>query len=93
MGVGRGQELLHMRLKSCIQTVVDVHQTLKTQELAPELEDRFHELKQILVNLDVAAIDEGEVARVESATNYLLSELKPITRLRNVDSLSQDTVH
>ena len=84
---------LHLRLQSCIQTVLEVHQALDTSQLVPELTDRFLELKQTLLDLDAAVIEEDDVKRVEAATNRLLGELKPLLEIRGLDKLSQETAH
>jgi len=87
------QKLLHLRLKSCVQTVLEVHQALTTSQLVPDLEARFKELRDVLSLLDSAAVGEEEVRRVERATNFLLSELKPLTRLKGLDRLTSNPVH
>jgi hypothetical protein len=84
---------LHLRLKSCIQTVVDIHQALDSARLVPDLTQRFAELKDLLLKLDPAAIREEDVARVESATNHLLGELKPLLKISGLDHVAAAQRH
>ncbi len=83
----------HLRLHSCIQTVLEVHQRLTTVELMPDLEKRFEELKEILISLDATEVRESDVRLVERATNHLLGELQPLMAFQGLDRLVEDPVH
>lgn len=86
-------QTLHLRLSSCIQTMIEVHEVLNVPELMPELGPRFEELKKTLARLAAISFVEEDVCRVEEATNRLMAELRPIVGLEDRERLFGESTH
>ena len=69
-------ETLYLRLKTCVDTVLEVKTSLEGIEAVQELVDSFDELQKALKTVDPDLITESEVLKVESATNQLMEQLK-----------------
>jgi copper chaperone CopZ len=73
-------ETLYLRLKTCVDTVLEVKASLEGIEAVHELVDSFDELQKALKTVDPDLITESEVLKVESATNQLMEQLKYLIR-------------
>ena len=67
---------LHMRLRSCLQTILDLEPELKTIRSAEPLLMEFTVLKEIYGRLDTILLYEDDVRRIEEATTTFFEELK-----------------
>ena len=76
MELSGADNILHLRLNSCLETVLRFQRVISRSALAPELDGRFSDLMELVSALDSSAMDEREVAEVELATNNLLSNMK-----------------
>lgn len=65
-----------LRVESCIGTIIDVQRTLSAEYEDQTLLEQFEELKQALDELDMSSVCEGDVLKVEQATNALLKEFR-----------------
>jgi hypothetical protein len=65
-----------LRVESCIGTIIDVQRTLSAEYEDQSLLDQFEELKEALSDLDLSGVCEGDVLKVEQATNVLLMEFQ-----------------
>ncbi len=81
MELNRNPNLLHLRLSSCLETVLEVQRTLTDSGLDIDLVVRLTDLKDMLHNMDELNVAEKDVSDMESATNHLLEALKPILDL------------
>ena len=87
------RQTLYLRLSSCIQTMIEVHEVLNVPELMPELSPRFEELKKTLARLTAVSFVEEDVCRVEEATNRLMSDLRSIVGLEDRERLFSESTH
>ena len=81
-----GREL-QLRIDHCRRTIADVKKALRTEELRPELAAPFRHLGAALARVDVSQLDERELAKIETATNKLLSEFRNLYlqgKLKNI---------
>ncbi|MDR1776872.1 MAG: hypothetical protein LBR31_03460 [Desulfovibrio sp.] len=74
--------ILHMRLKNCIQTILELEPELSEQLWAPFLNNEISVLKTYLQQADDMVLNEEDVSRLEKATANFLSELKFTTQDR-----------
>jgi len=93
MELNRALQKNLLRLRSCIETILEIHQALKTETLAPDLARRLDELKSLMSRLEHASLVEQDVSLVESATNHLLRELEPLIEARGLEKIFKETIH
>ena len=62
MELSHTDSILHLRLNSCLETVLEFQRVLSRSSLAPELDGRFSELMDLVSGLDSSAMAEKEVA-------------------------------
>lgn len=67
---------LQIRLRSCLQAILDLEPELKTIHLAEPLLEEFALLKNIYEKLETVFVQEDDVKRIEDATSNFLAELK-----------------
>lgn len=79
---------LRLRLQSCIDTVLEIHQVIATARMEPDMRTRFEELRRVLASVQTTKIDEAEVRQVEEATEHLLGKLTPLINLLDADPRS-----
>ncbi|GHV54430.1 hypothetical protein FACS1894206_07200 [Deltaproteobacteria bacterium] len=67
---------LHIRLRSCLQTILELEPELQTIEMAEPLLAEFSVLKGIYNKLETLLIFEDDVRRIEEATAHFLEEIQ-----------------
>ncbi len=93
MELSHTDSILHLRLNSCLETVLEFQRVLSRSSLAPELDGRFSELMDLVSGLDSSAMAEKEVAEVESATNDLLGVMKPFLDLTETNGVTDQVLN
>ena len=73
--VNMDNSLLKMRLRSCLQTILELEPCLAQIDAGPQMHKEFEALKRFLQDLDQLNLTEADVLRVESSTNIFLEEL------------------
>ncbi len=71
----REYNILQSRLRSCLQTILDLEPDLEVFESGYNFSKDISALKDFLKNMETANIDEGDVLRIEKATANFLKEL------------------
>jgi hypothetical protein len=69
---------LQLRIDHCRRTIADVEKAWCTEELRPEIAVPFRRLRAALARVDVSQLDERELAKIETATNELLSAFRTL---------------
>ena len=77
--------ILHLRLNSCLEAVLQAQEVIDESGLVPDLADQFIDLKAMLLDYEATDLAEQEVAQVEEATNRLLGFLKPFLELTGAE--------
>ena len=67
--------LLQTRLRSCLQTIIELEPTIAQTEIGPKMLVEFEILKKFLKDMDKLSLTEADVERVENSTNVFLQEL------------------
>ena len=67
---------LHLRLRSCLQAILDLEPELQTLRSAKPLLSELSVLKDIYGRLETLVIKEEDVRRIEEATANFFEELK-----------------
>ena len=67
---------LYLRLRSCLQTILELEPELETLRPAETLLSEFSVLKDIYNRLETLMIQEEDVQRIEDATAHFLKELE-----------------
>lgn len=67
---------LYLRLRSCLQAILEFESELKNTRVAEPLLAEFSVLKEIYNRLESLLIQEDDVKRIEDATAHFLKELK-----------------
>ncbi len=67
---------LHMRLKNCLQTILELEPALERLELGHVLLKDYATLRSFIEKLEQVALQEDDVQRIEHATSNFLEELK-----------------
>jgi hypothetical protein len=71
-----------MRIENCVNTIIEVHKFLGSQQISPEIIDQFRRLKDVVEVLNIGKVTEDDIEKIELATNSLLSELKVLFNCR-----------
>lgn len=67
---------LQIRLKNCLQTILELEPAIGANEEGHIFFREFHTLKAFLDRVDGMSLVEDDVARLESATANFLAELR-----------------
>ena len=67
--------ILKTRLRSCLQTILELEPCLVNTDVGPKMHKEFEGLKRFLQELDQLNLTEADVVRVETSTNTFLEEL------------------
>ncbi|MBQ4133394.1 MAG: hypothetical protein IJD04_06665 [Desulfovibrionaceae bacterium] len=67
--------LLKTRLRSCLQTILELEPCLVQTEVGPKMQKEFDALKRFLLELEHLSLTEEDVERVEISTNIFLEEI------------------
>lgn len=67
---------LHTRLRSCLQTILDLEHSLGQMDVAQPILAEFAMLKEIYGRLETLLVQEEDVRRIEDATANFLFELR-----------------
>lgn len=73
---------MHCRLRSCLQTILDLEEDLVLVPAGQGLLNEFPALKKVLAHLEDVEVSEADVLRIERATANFLSELAENIHLR-----------
>ncbi|MFH1138143.1 MAG: hypothetical protein V1816_18890 [Pseudomonadota bacterium] len=68
------------RLKSCLETIIDVRTAVEAGFLEPGLTEKFCRLEKFLQVADLTGVSEQEISLVEEAVNRLLKEWSIFSR-------------
>ncbi len=75
--------ILHARLKNCLQTIVELEPALSRLTIHSELIGEFKHLKSIISKIPQLEISLEEVDRIETATCMFLKEMEvPFSKLK-----------
>lgn len=67
---------LHDRLRNCLQTILDLEQSLGQMDVTKPILAEFVMLKEIYERLETLFVQEDDVRRIEDATANFLLELR-----------------
>lgn len=67
---------LHLRLKNCLQTILDLEPEIERLDLGHVLLKEYAQLKSFIDKLGQVNLEEEDVNRIEAATENFLEELK-----------------
>jgi cell division FtsZ-interacting protein ZapD len=67
---------LRLRVENCVDTILDLNERLGEGKIRPEIIKQFERLKESLKNMTDESVDEGDIDRIEEATNQLLAEIR-----------------
>ncbi len=84
---------LRLRVESCVSTILDLNKYLGEGKIKPEVIEQFEKLRDSLHYLTDETVNEGDIHRIEEATNQLLAEMKPIFEKDPAKSLHSGHLH
>ncbi len=84
---------LSARISNCLQTILELEPDLERLRLGHVLIKEFTILKSFLARMDRIDIDEGDVIRIETATENFLRELKTPLALVELERIRKYIVH
>ena len=64
-----------LRLASCVKTIIEVHSCLFPKQPDQYTIKKFEQLKKTLDKIVLDELSEGDIRRIEEATNQVLTEL------------------
>lgn len=67
---------LHMRLKNCLQTILELETDMSSLQMRSEFESELETLKEYLSRIEQLSLAEDDVLRLERATANFLEELR-----------------
>lgn len=67
---------LRLRVENCVDTILDLNERLGEGKIRPEIIKQFERLKESLKTMTDESVDEGDIDRIEEATNQLLAEIR-----------------
>lgn len=71
-----GTDEKHLRLSSCIRTLIDIHASFTSAGNHEALMARLENLETALAHLTFDSVPDSEILRVEDATNRLMDEMR-----------------
>ncbi len=76
-------DVLHLRLRSCLQAILDLEQSFTETDLknCAELRELFATLKESIGRLDEIHCESEDVERIEQAVAVFLREVKPTAQI------------
>ena len=75
--------LLHVRLKNCLQTILELEPDMSSLHLRTEFRTELETLKEYLNRVEDLDLAEEDVLRLERATANFLDELRlPLSQVR-----------
>lgn len=80
---------LHLRLRSCLQAILDLESELKTIRSAGPLLSELSVLKDIYGRLETLLIQKDDVERIEEATVNFFEELKGSIKQKGIAHFDQ----
>ncbi len=66
---------LHLRLKNCLQTIIDIESDVELYPLYGVLKSEMDTLKKFLIEIESMELSEDDVVRLEDATTLFLNEI------------------
>ena len=90
---GRAVRELQLRIDHCRGTIGDLERALRTEDLRPELAVPFRRVEAALARVDVSRLNEQELKKIETATNKLLSEFRPLYLQGNLKNIHTGLLH
>ncbi len=69
---------LNSRLRNCLDTILELETPLLHTRMGGLLAQEFQSLKEVMEHLGAVAVCEGDVERIEAATDKFLIELKDV---------------
>ncbi|QLA16170.1 hypothetical protein GD604_09400 [Desulfolutivibrio sulfoxidireducens] len=90
---GQQSQNLSARISNCLQTILELEPDLERLRLGHVLIKEFTILKSFLARMDRIDIDEGDVVRIETATENFLRELKTPLALVELERIRKYIVH
>lgn len=90
---GHKTQNLSARISNCLQTILELEPDLERLRLGHVLIREFQILKTFLARMDRIDIEEGDVARIETATESFLRELKTPLALVELERIRKYIVH
>lgn len=66
---------LTSRLKSCLNTILELEEALDDTDVGKLMQDEFVVLREVAERLDSVKVNENDVLRIEKATTRFLLEL------------------
>ncbi len=76
-----------LRLASCVKTIIQVHTQLDPTLKSSAMARKIRKLKQALDTVILDDVSEGDLERIEKATNRLLEELGPMFPHEDLDAM------
>ena len=75
--------LLHVRLKNCLQTILELEPDMSSLHMRTEFRTELETLKEYLNHVEDLKLAEEDVLRLERATANFLDELRlPLSQVR-----------
>ena len=65
-----------LRMQNCVSTVLEVNENLGMDRIRPEVIRQFERLMDFIGMFSEDLMDEGDIGRIEEATNQLLDEIR-----------------
>lgn len=84
---------LKMRVFSCIETVLGVHELFENTAFNNELMNEIKSAKDKLLNLSSFEVNEEQVTNIEIATNHLLGMISNIAEEKKINKIYGGVLH
>jgi site-specific recombinase len=84
---------LQLRIDHCRTTIAEVHRSLLSDEVQPEIAEQFHRLESALEQVDASQLGSRDIEKIEMATNKLLDEFRSLYRQGKLKNIYDGPVH
>lgn len=84
---------LRLRVVSCQRVIADVGALLAQGKIHPRIVEQLTRLDELLRLIDHRAVTEGDMGRIEEATNQLMSELTSLFSHQSLGDVYQGPRH
>ena len=84
---------LQLRIDHCRTTIKEVHSALLQEKIQPEIAEQFKRLEAALEQVDVKQLANGDMEKIEMATNNLLGEFRSLYSQGKLRNIYEGAVH
>ncbi len=89
----RDSRHVRIRMKSCVDTVLEINEILGDGRIKPEVIKQFESLDESILLATDETVEEQDVCKIEEATNQLMAEIRAMYGDRDICFIHEGPKH